>query len=252
MRMPENLYLSANLAKKYAKLKQKKYREEFGLFLAEGVKVCEELLKSDYEVEALLIDESKKESSVAASNCRKLIAKSDVFYKIADSKSPQNIMAVVKYKEAKIDLDVARFVAIENVQDPGNLGTILRTAAWFGVQNVLLSSDSVDVYSPKVIRSTMGNMFAMNVIYCDDLVGFARRTFPRHKFFGAELHAQKRIEEIEVPENFGLFFGNEANGLRRATIASMDENYLIGGSGDVESLNLSVSAGIALYRFCGK
>lgn len=253
-------FLSANLIKKYSKLKQKKYRDEYQLFLAEGVKICEELIHSDYACEALLVEQKYLENnpdckvikSFADKDIRILITKSEFFNKIADSKSPQGLIAIAEQKEMNIATDAKAFVAIENSQDPGNLGTILRTALWFGIRDIVLSSNSVDIYNPKTVRSTMGNLFKLNIAYTNDLYNYCRRVYSEHIFYGASLDADHTIQDIAINERFGLFFGNEGNGLTQDLVDKLDELYIIPGSGLAESLNLSISAGISLYHFTNK
>ena len=250
-------FLSANLIKKYSKLKQKKYRDEFQLFLAEGIKICEELIHSDYDCEALLVEQKylgnnphcKVIKNFAEKGIRILITKSEFFNKIADSKSPQGLIAIAEQKEMNIAADAKAFVAIENSQDPGNLGTILRTALWFGIRDIILSSNSVDIYNPKTVRSTMGNLFQLNIVYTEDLYNYCRKVYPEHRYYGASLEANSSIHDIAINERFGLFFGNEANGLTQDLVDKLDELYIIPGAGLAESLNLSVSAGISLYHF---
>ncbi len=257
--MQENNYLSANLIKKYSKLKQKKFRDEYNLFIAEGIKICEELVKSDYECEALLVEQKYWDHNpqcriidkFAKKGVRILIAKSEFFNKIADSKTPQALIAIVFKKTMQINPAAKHFVGIENSQDPGNLGTILRTALWFGIKDVILSDNSVDIFNPKTVRSTMGNLFQMNIIYTESILDKSRELFPEHRFYGASLATQNRIQDIVVVDKFGLFFGNEANGLSQELTSALDELYIIPGIGEVESLNLSVSAGISMFHFLG-
>jgi TrmH family RNA methyltransferase len=249
--------LSSNLIKKYSKLKQKKFRDDFSLCIAEGRKICEEVLNSDYDIEALIFDSgsNRQESEnlingFLKANIPIYDCDSVSFNKIADSKSPQNTIAIVKTKDREVVFNADKYICLEKISDPGNLGTIIRTGIWFGIENFCLSTDSVDCFNPKVIRSTMGAVFNAKISYFDDIYhGFLNR-IPNLKSFGASLDADKLIGEISIPTKFALVFGNEADGLSDEFESKLDEKYLIPGSGEAESLNLAVSAGISIYHFC--
>lgn len=255
----DKIFLGQTLLRRYAKLKQKKYRDEDGMFIAEGVKICEELIKSDYEIEALILDAGGKLSSRAmevVENYRKkkiriLWASEASFAKISDTKTPQSLIAIAKTGGKEVNPAAEKFIVLENVNDPGNLGTIIRTARWFGISDIVLSYGSADIYSPKTVRASMGNLFAVHFSYAEDLTAFCREKFPEHRLLGTDLKAEISIDQIDSRGKIGVFFGSEADGLSPEVVSAMDETFIIPAvNGEVESLNLSVSAGIVLYRFC--
>jgi RNA methyltransferase, TrmH family len=245
--------ISSNQVKKYSKLKQKKFRHEYKLFLVEGKKQCFELFGSDNNYEAIILrkdfsDETEK--IIAGIDADKiLIAGKDDFAKISDAETPQDIIAIAEIPTNKMDYS-GNYICLESVADPGNLGTILRTCLWFGIKNIILSEDSADIFNPKVVRSTMGALFKLNIVYTDNIIEYVNQYYPEHKSIGASLKASKKIDEIIIPEHFGLYFGNESKGLSQFLENSLDTKYIIGECDEIESLNLSVSAGISLYYFC--
>ncbi len=240
--------------KEYSKLKQKKYRKEMNLFLAEGIKVCDELLKSDYTIEKVIIEKSNQnlinKYSALLSEHQILLGSLDDITRLSDTESPQDIIAYAKVRENHINYQ-DNFIYLEDIQDPGNLGTIIRTALWFGVENIYVSDNSVDFFSPKVIRSTMGAVFHSNIVRIHPEINL-REMFNEHKLYGTALQSEKSIKDVVKSEKFGLFFGNEARGLSPEIMKYLDETFIISGSDDIESLNLSVAAGIALYHFFDK
>lgn len=245
--------ISNNQVKKYSKLKQKKFRNEYNLFLVEGKKQCYELLKSNYTYEAVIINKvhsietSALIDSIDSKNI--LLASDEEMKRIASADSPQDIIIIANISDVKLAHN-ENFVCLESISDPGNLGTIIRTCLWFGIHNILLSEDSVDIYNPKTVRSTMGAIFNINIEYTDDIIEYVNKFYSNHSLLGASLKADKQISEIEIPNKFGLFFGNESKGLSDNLENNLDIKYIISGCGEMESLNLSVSAGISLYHFC--
>ena len=157
--------LSISQKKIVNSLKQKKFRTELNAFVVEGVKMVDELLQSDYEIEAIYATSNWIDNH-ADVECTEISEKE---LKIISSlKTPNEVLAVVKQKEPQLtELSSQLNIALDKIQDPGNFGTIIRTADWFGVQNIICTEDTVDVYNPKVIQATMGSFFRMNIVYTD-------------------------------------------------------------------------------------
>ncbi len=245
--------ISSNQVKKYSKLKQNKFRIDYNLFLVEGRKQCFELFNSEYKYEAVILRKdfcAETEELIKGINSNTiLIADNETFNRISDAETPQDIIAIAEIPVHKLDI-TQNYVCLESVSDPGNLGTILRTCLWFGIKNVLLSEDSVDIYNPKVVRSSMGAIFKMNIEYTDSIIKYVHNYYPEHQSFGASLKASQKMNELSVPEKFGLYFGNESKGLSPQIEDNLDTKFIIAGGGEIESLNLSVSAGISLFYFC--
>ncbi|TAL70067.1 MAG: RNA methyltransferase [Bacteroidetes bacterium] len=239
--------------KLFNSLKNKKKRDENRLFIAEGEKLCNEAFNSSYKVNSLLL---KKESSSNSKEIAKKYERKKIpvyflnektFNRICDTVTPQDIIAVLNYREDK-PINDESFVALDQISDPGNIGTIIRTAEWFGFNQVLLSESCADKYNPKLVRATMGSLFRMNIISGLNFSQSLRNIFPEHIFLGASLNAKKSIEQFKPNKKFGLFFGNEAHGLSAKTKYLLDEEFRIKGD-KAESLNVAVAAGIALYYF---
>lgn len=253
-------YISTGKTKLYASLSQKKVRNETGLFMAEGIKICEELVKSDYSCKDLivshyLLSELKVQNLITQfkkKGTNIFLASRRTIEKISDTVTPQGIIAIVAQKETTINTASKSFIAFENAQDPGNLGTIIRTAVWFGINNIILSENSGDLYNPKGIRASMGNIFHINFVYTDNLFDFCKDYYPNHKFFAASLNTDKYLTDIQIPEKFGIFFGNESKGLSEEVLSKIQNKFIIRGAGIAESLNVASSAAISLFYFTNK
>ncbi len=243
--------------KKFASLKQKKYRDAEHLFIAEGIKICEELLKSKYKCKYLIYDSMLSEKGTIdhlielaqENNISLLSAHQWQINSIASTSTPQGVIAIGAIPENKIDFNIDSFVGFENIQDPGNLGTNIRSAYWFGINNIIISKNSVDIYNTKTIRSTMGNLFHLNVIYVEDIIEYCKINFPTHKLYAASLDATMELSEIITPSKYGLIFGNESKGLTQDLLNKIENKYIIKGNKNADSLNLAISVGISLYHF---
>lgn len=236
-------------------LSLKKHRDKNRLFLAEGEKCCNELLKSQYKTEFLVVSESftgKDIFLIKAKEKNIHVYQTDTrtFEKISDTKTPQGIMGIAAIHANRIN-PLSNFIVLESISDPGNLGTIIRTCDWFGIENIILSKDSIDCYNPKVVRSAMGSLFRENLIYTDDIHSLTATYFPRIKTYAADIRSENSLKEIDPPERYGLMFGSESAGLSDDMIVSATHSYKIQGKGMAESLNLGISVAISLYYFSG-
>jgi TrmH family RNA methyltransferase len=246
--------LTNNLKKFIASLKTKQSREENRLFIAEGEKLCAELLESSYHTELIVVRSGAKPETeeIAARYEAKgvpvYIARKQQFDQLCDTKSPQGIIAVVSMLEQEVYINEP-FIALDGVADPGNLGTIVRTADWFGFKSIILGGSSVDKFNPKTVRSTMGSLFRCKIIQTDDLPGFLTEKYKGFEIYGATLEAGKMINEIKPPKKFGLVFGNEASGISDEVKQVLTSEFKIPGFGKAESLNVAISVGVALYHF---
>ncbi|WP_379964237.1 RNA methyltransferase [Epilithonimonas sp. UC225_85] len=234
--------LTAHIIKTIQSLDKKKYRQKYNLFLVEGNKIIKELPTSDYEIENLYsID---PDNLVFKTQEIEKILPADL-KKISFLQHPKDSVAVCKIPESRILKDVSIQLILDGVQDPGNLGTIIRLADWFGIEQVICSNDTVDVYNPKVIQATMGSFIRVNVYYTDLEEYLAEYQYP---IFGTDMNGEN-IYETKFPEKFSLVFGNEGNGIRPSTedlITKMITIPRFGRSQSTESLNVSMSAGIIL------
>lgn len=226
--------------KKLSSLKQKKYRNDLGLFLVEGMKVVKEFLKADWEVNTLLIRKDK--SSLASEfDLEKTFLLTDAeMSKISDMKTPPEMIGVFHLKNDSFKILQDKYLALYNINDPGNLGTIIRTADWFGIKNIICSSETVDCYNPKVVRSSMGSLARVNIHYKDDLIKTLNEI--NLPIYLADMQG-KSILEQQIEENAILVMGSESHGVSdlselKSTIISIPR------IGKAESLNVAIACSI--------
>jgi TrmH family RNA methyltransferase len=249
--------ISQRLRKLIKSLHQKQFRDENDMFLAEGEKICSELYKSDYGADLIVIKDSPTSEIVnlvdkyAAKGIPIYTAPKHQFDQMCDTRTPQGILAVVTKKELNIDSDKP-FVMLDGVSDPGNMGTIIRTADWFGIDQIIIGNEAVDQYNPKTVRSTMGSLFRTKVFYQDDLAAFIKDVFADHDLYAATLRAKKSMQSIEPGEKFGLVLGSESKGISKKLSRLVKNKFRIEGGGKTESLNVGIALGIILYHFSMK
>lgn len=226
--------------KKWCLLKEKKYRDAYNLFLIEGDHLVLEALKVGIVKEILTLED--KNYSVPTFQVTKEILK-----KISDQVTPPSVIAVCeKLQEKEIKGPV--FI-LDGLQDPGNLGTILRSASAFSIPNIVLSRDSVDLYNPKVLRSTEGIFFSLNIVRKDleDVFSFLKTN--HYQIYGTDVKKGKDIRDCSLPFSSAFIIGNEGKGIRDKSRSVCDEFLYIPMNPQCESLNASVSASILMYEF---
>lgn len=237
--------VSKNQIKLITSLQLKKYRNEHQLFLAEGVKVIQELLLSNFVLEHLYTTEGLFD---AVGLSQKTFVNEAEMKRISALTSPSPCLAVFKIpKETKIETK-GLVVALDDIRDPGNLGTIIRLCDWFGVKQLLCSSETVDVYNPKVIQSTMGSITRVNVNYVD-LEKFVSET--KLPVFGTFMDG-KNVYSETLPKEAVLILGNEANGISAKLEKTVKNRISIPRFGDLqqtESLNVATATAIFLSEF---
>lgn len=243
--------------------KAKKRRED-GIFLAEGIKMYEEAPLKDIvevyisqEMERRLEESSKDERNTFI--CKKLnqtgyeVVVDEVFAKMSDTQTPQGILSVLKRPEHNLQTLLQQenplFVVLENLQDPGNLGTIMRTGEGAGITGVIMSAQTVDIFNPKTIRATMGSIYRVPFVYTDDLQETIKSL---HKAgihtYAAHLQGKTYYSEVSFKEPSAFLIGNEGNGLTKE-IADLAESYIkIPMEGQVESLNAAVATALLIYE----
>ena len=232
--------------KEIIKLKDKKYRDKS--FIVEGIKQVEEAIKENASIEKIVLSEDfigkekyQEFELVEVSN--------KLFNEITDTITPQGILAVVSKKEnEEIDYSKDFILVLDNIQDPGNLGTIIRTADSCDLGQIVVSKDTVDSYSPKVIRSTMGSSFRINVIEKDLEEAIEEIKAHGYKVIVTSLQTDKSIYDIDYSKT-AIIIGNEANGVRENIVNKSDLKVKIPMLGKTESLNASIAAGIMMYEY---
>lgn len=237
--------VSKNQIKLITSLQHKKYRAEHQLFIAEGVKVIQELLKSNFELEHLF--ETEPIFQQVSISQKTAINEADM-KRISALISPSSCLAIFKIpQETKIDTR-GLIVALDAIRDPGNLGTIIRLCDWFGVTQLLCSPETVDVYNPKVIQATMGSITRVKVNYVDLNEYVLQNPFP---VFGTFMDGKSLYKET-LPKEAILILGNEANGISAELEKSIKNRIAIPRFGDIqktESLNVATATAIFLSEF---
>ncbi len=234
--------------------KKSKARNEEGVFLVEGLRMFSEVPKE--RVEKVYISESlynRKKLEQNLDDFAVEILADHVFEHVSDTKTPQGILCVVKQKkyDAKklLEIENPHFVVLDNLQDPGNLGTIVRTAEGAGVDAVFLSKESVDIYNPKTIRSTMGSIYRVPVIYIEDILDLLEKFRVKDiKSYAAHLDGKNFYDQENYQSGTAILIGNEGNGLREEVAKAADIRVQIPMKGQVESLNAAVAASVFMFE----
>ncbi len=244
------------------KLKQKKYRDRWGLFLVEGKRICEEALRSDWPVEAACFSAAFDHDPEAEPFRRMLRNRNikpepltdDQFRKMAETENPQGILLVMrKPSPGKIDkyLDPAfpLVLLLDGIRDPGNMGTIIRSADWFGLNLIISSSDSVDYFNPKTVRSSMGSLFHLHCLEADDISQTVSSLRNNHyTLVATSSQATGTSEDVPSDKPLALILGGEAEGVSDPLQKQADLHLTIPRFGKAESLNVAVAAGILLSQ----
>ena len=231
----------------------RKYRDRLGKYLIEGENLMEEAVKNGAEIETVLIrpDYDKDLGGLAE---KTFVLDGRLFDHIAQTETSQGILAIVSKPEVSKDAFLSEqsrknFIVLDRLQDPGNIGTILRTADAAGYGLAVIMKGTVDIFSPKVVRAATGSLFRMPVVFMDsisELVDFSRAA--GRKLVATCLDAQSYYFDEDLSENIALIIGNEGNGISKELMESSDIRIKIPMHGNIESLNASVAAGILMYE----
>jgi len=238
----------------------KKYRSKNNKFLIEGKKIIHEAMNSDSEIELVVCNGSfidknpnalknlQKNSKIK--NFQLIIEKDKDFNKLSGLETPSGVIAVVKTKKPldfKFNHDF--ILILDKIVDPGNLGTIIRTADWFGLKSIFLSQGCVDLYNPKTSQATMGSLFHLDIYDNIDLVEFIKELKNKdYKVYSATLNT-KNNNFSEKDKKIALILGNESEGISNEIIKLSDQEISIQSRGEAESLNVSVASGILLNKY---
>ncbi len=249
------------IIKKIKSLKEKKYRDIENCYIIEGIKLVKEAIAENAKIKQIVVCEDCINDGEIDTDTLYEIAKFDVVYvtekvfkTITDVKTPQGIIAVIEKNNinSKIDYNQDIIVALDGVQDPGNLGTILRTVDSANLKQIILSKESADSYNPKVVRSTMGAIFRVNIIEVDSLKDMLQEAKKNDfKVMVTSLDTKNSIYDVDYSKKV-IVIGNEANGVSKEVQAIADEKVKIPMLGKTESLNASVAAGIMIYEYVRK
>lgn len=247
-----------DVVKSIKKLKDKKYRDEEGCYLIEGIKIIEEAIEEKAIIEKIVICEECIQSSEINQKLLYEIAKYDCIYvskKVFESLTtvvaPQGMLAVVRKNSNNIPIDYSQdiILVLDGIQDPGNLGTILRTADSVNLKQIIVSNKTADVYNPKVVRSTMGAIFRVKVIEAENLVATLKEIKKnKFKIMATSLGGTENIYDIEYKKKV-IVIGNEANGVSKEVLDIADKKVIIPMLGKTESLNAAVATSVILYEY---
>jgi len=236
--------ITKNQIKYIRGLALKKNRVKEQCFVVEGEKSVAELLRSSFQI----IDLFATKQWIAENNYDNANEVSVTeLARISNLKSANNVLAVVKFNEEIKEKILGVTLVLDDINDPGNLGTIIRVCDWFGVEQIVCSKNTVDFYNPKVVQSTMGSLFRVSVLYTDLNKYLAKTTTP---IYGAFMDGEN-IKSSNTNENIHLVMGNEANGISKEVEKYISKKVAIKNiGGNTESLNVAMATAILLYEFC--
>ena len=236
--------------------KKSKVRNERNIFLVEGIKMFLEAPRN--RIEKVFISETlfnRKKQELNLDGLKVEILSDKVFSHVSDTKTPQGILCIMRQKKTKLEEIFAQkpehLMILDNWQDPGNLGTIVRTAEGAGVSGIILSKDCVDIYNPKTIRSTMGSIYRMPFLYVEDLENTIEEVKKQDiKVYAAHLQGKNNYDEENYKTGCAFLIGNEGNGLRDEIAEKADIWVKIKMHGEVESLNAAIASSILMFEVC--
>ena len=228
--------------KELKKLNIKKYRDQFGLFIVEGEHLVLEAYKSGYLEELILLENFDFSLDV-----KTIYVTENVLKYISDLDNPSKILGVCRKKTCNSLGD--RILVLDDIQDPGNLGTIIRSCVAFNIDTIILSNNSVDLYNSKVIRATQGLLFHINVIRDDLMIKIPYLKSLNYYIYGTNVEHGNDLKLLEKKEKFVIIMGNEGNGVHNEIQNLCDEFIYINMNELCESLNVGVATSIILYEF---
>lgn len=234
--------------KDWKKLLTKKERDKTGTFLVEGFHLVEEALAGNQVLEIIINESKDMPPGWDYGDIPVTLVTEEIIGLLADTETPQGILAVCEQARFSADVEGNGYLLIDAVQDPGNLGTMIRTADAAGMDAVIVGDGSVDVYNPKVLRSAQGSHFHLPVIRGDLFEWVNRLKENNVTVFGTALENAREYTEAEHAESFALLVGNEGSGVNKDLLALTTANLYIPILGKSESLNVAVAAGILLYH----
>ena len=239
--------------KEVKKLQERKYRDKSGLFLIEGFRFTEEALKNNEEIMYMLIDEEHISKFLGQNlhikDTHVFYVKTSLFKEIASTENSQGVLAVVKKKEKNPKDKSGIFVLADRIQDPGNMGTIIRTAHAVGADGIITTKGTVDIYNNKTLRSTMGSIFYIPVIEDDlDLSYVKKLKSSGYSLAASSLASEFDFYDVALDKKIIIAIGNEGSGISNEIMELSDINFKIPMPGGAESLNAAVSCSVILYE----
>ena len=250
------LNISQSQLKKWARLTDAKVRQEEGIFIAEGIKVIEELFVSNWQTKAILVLPEKnknweKLSEQTANNVPIYQLTRSQWQKLGQDREPEGIMAVVSIKQqypisAWLAETPGNVLILHEINNPRNLGALMRSAQWFGFRSIILSSNSADYTHPKAVRASMGSLFHLTIITDVDLSKILPEIKKHYLLIGSHVREGKLPHTVQ--KKAALLLGNESHGLPETLLKMADEQWSIPGSSEADSLSLPQAAAIMMYE----
>jgi len=235
--------------KEWKKCLTKKERDKTGTFLVEGFHLVEEALKAN-AIKHLIISEEIEMPTWDYGDVPVTIVTREIIQELTDTETPQGIVAWCnQYSDEQVLSTGKSFIALDQIQDPGNLGTIIRTADAAGIDAVIVGDGTVDIYNPKVVRSAQGSHFHLPIIKQNLPQFIAELKDKEIPVYGTSLENGVNYREVTPSASYCLIVGNEGNGVSKEVLATTDKNLYIPIHGKSESLNVAVAAGILIYHF---
>ncbi|WP_406944562.1 TrmH family RNA methyltransferase [Halobacillus sp. SY10] len=234
--------------KEWKKLHKRKYRNQTGTFIVEGFHLVEEVMKSDWEIVEMIVREGTDFS--IPEDIPTVMVNDSVFLTIAETETPQGIAAIVKQKEPSLN-QATLTLMLDSVQDPGNVGTLIRTADAAGFDQVILGSGTVDAYNDKVIRATQGSIFHIPVI-TGELEDFVKPMKEEGvQIWASALKDAVPFQQLQAPSKAALIVGNEGQGIQESVLNQADQRVYIPIYGQAESLNVGIAGAVLMYHLKG-
>lgn len=245
----------SNSIKEIKKLKERKYRTRSSKFLVEGYRFVEETLNSDYTVESIFVSEDSEEKwndfivDIEISNKTKVyLVEKSLFKSISGTETPQGVLGIVQLKQNEVDYSGGVFVLADKIQDPGNMGTIIRSIHACGFNGLITTKGTVDIYNEKTLRSTMGSIFKVPVVEDKDLELIKELKGRGFKLVVSTLEEAVDFYDADIKENIIIAVGNEGNGISKEVLQEADIRVKIPMPGGAESLNAGVAASVMMYE----
>ncbi|MBM7644770.1 TrmH family RNA methyltransferase [Scopulibacillus daqui] len=239
--------------KKWKKCHKKKWRDEYGLYLIEGLHLLEEALKVPSRVQAVIYDEHfQKENVNITAEVEEYSVPHQLFQELSQTESPQGVIAVCKMPDQRVDItERGRYLLLDSIQDPGNLGTIIRTADACGLDGIFLGKGCADLYNEKTLRAAQGSHFHLPSAAVDLTDVIKQMKEKSIQVYGTALNGQELSYTPRAVQAFALLMGNEGNGVSEDLLSLTDVNVKIPIYGNAESLNVAVASGILMYWLRG-
>lgn len=246
--------ISKNTIKHIKQLELKKHRKENKLFVVEGEKMVDELINSSLEIQEIFTTQEYYNKIDKRVLTKSTLINPKELKQISQLKTPNQVLALAKIPQTEISTpEKGLYIALDNIQDPGNMGTIIRTANWFGVKTIFCSAGCVDVYNSKVVQATMGALFLTTIVYTNLKEVFTLKNINKLPIYGTSLSGNN-LYKTNLKQDAIIVMGNESKGLSEELQEYVDEKILIptfpeNSKSHIESLNVAVATSIILGEF---